>query len=42
MLWAVVGFFPSFVKPLLIALLFSISMEGMGWILEILDIWLFM
>jgi hypothetical protein len=39
--WAVVGFFPCFVKPLFIGLLSAISMEGMGWILEIPGIWLF-
>jgi hypothetical protein len=42
MLWAIVGFFPGFVKPLLIGLLFSMSMEGMGWILGILGVWLLM
>jgi hypothetical protein len=38
--WAIVGFLPCFVKPLFIGLLGAVSMEGMGWILEIPDVWL--
>jgi hypothetical protein len=42
MLWAVVSFLPDFVKPVLIGLLGTMSMEGMGWVLEIPDIRLLM
>jgi hypothetical protein len=42
MLWAVIGFFPCFVKLVFIDFLLSMSIEGMGWILEISDIRLLM
>jgi hypothetical protein len=38
MFWAVIGFLPCFVKPMLIGLLGTMLMEGMGWIFEIPDI----
>jgi hypothetical protein len=38
MFWAVVGFLPCFVKPVFIGLLSTMSMEGIGWVLEVPDI----
>ena len=40
MFWAIIGFLPCFIKLVFIGLLGAMSMEGMGWILEILDVWL--
>jgi hypothetical protein len=42
MFWAVVGFLLCFIKPVFIGLLGTMSIEGMGWILEIPDVWLLM